>query len=334
MVAADAVDRAGGLSIVLQGPLDAANGGAVATQCAAWRRLFPTAQLICAISSGDGADVVERACDTVVRAPAQPALPPIKTDSPGPNNVNRMIAAAQAGIAEADGTYVLRIRSDLVLGDRSFVARYDAGARHPRGDWAFLDQRVMIPEVFTLNPFTHVRLPFHYSDWFHFGLRHDVAAIWDAARPMTLDDATWYTRATHRPEANAVERRFLSRLAPEQAVHFPAIARAFPQLGLATHDDRTSVEESLLVLADNFVLANLAACGAQIAKYQHVVDRMSPYTRLECLSQALVRARDERRDTPARIVFADLIAATARYDAWPSRMFRKARSTFVRPVRR
>jgi hypothetical protein len=330
--AAAAVERPGGVSIVLQGPLDRASIADVAARCAEWRRLFPMAQLVCAVSSHDGTDtgMIERRCDVFVRAAEEPALPPIKTDSPGPNNVNRMIATARAGIAQASGRYVLRIRSDLLLRDRSFVALYDEGNACPRGDWALFEQRVLIPEVFTLNPFTLSRMPFHYSDWFHFGLRDDVAAIWEAAWPMTPADATHYARHPHRPGSNIVERRFRSRLAPEQTVHFPLVERAFPRVQLAEHNDCTSIEESMLFLADNFVVANLADSRAAIAKYQHLVDRMSHYTRLECLSQVLVRERARRLDEPAATVFADLIAATARYDSWASRLLRAVRSRLIR----
>ncbi|KON63017.1 hypothetical protein KOEU_34990 [Komagataeibacter europaeus] len=37
-----------------------------------------------------------------------------------------------------------------------------------------LKRRILISEFFTLDPYMFEILPFHYSDWFHFGLTEDV----------------------------------------------------------------------------------------------------------------------------------------------------------------
>lgn len=336
----------GALSIVMQGALLRAEADRLAEYCLAWRSAFPRAQLICAISSSDcianvpseggvvrafaplpallvdtrleaALRTIEMTCDVIVFAHPERPLPPIKSDSPGPNHTNLMIAAAHAGLAWADGHYVLRIRNDLLLRGPGFVAAFESGTRLPRGDWSLFRQRVVIPEVFTLNPLTLSHMPFHYSDWFHFGRREDVCAIWNEVSYVSQADAAFYDDQPHGPESNVVERRFRSRLAPEQTISFPVFHRAFPALQLARHNDGSCTEESLLVLADNFVVANLAECRAVIAKYQHVVDAMSPYTRLECVSQAIVNARVVHPGVPARTLFAGLIRRTERFE-WGS----------------
>jgi hypothetical protein len=351
------VDAPGALSILVQGPLHAAEAKQLAHRCEHWRALFPAAELIFAISSSDclllppgwsgvldrislAPDVYDEsltaaihaiaaACNTLVVASEALPLPPMKSDSTGPNHVNLMIAAAQTGLALASGRYVLRIRSDLILRTRGFLATYQSELSFPRGQWSLFEQRVMIPEVFTLNPVTLSRMPFHFSDWFHFGLLSDVRLLWNRVKPMSVEDATYYVGRAHSSGSNLVERRFRSRFAPEQVVSFPALHRAFPTLKLDHHNDLTSLNESLLVLADNFILADLTACDAQIAKYQHVVDAMSPYTRLECLSQDLIRLRASRRDLPTLTVFAALSRKAAAYDSASARARRKTRSLWI-----
>ena len=101
--------------------------------------------------------------------------------------------------------------------------------------------------------------------------------------------------------------------------------RAFPDLVLGEHNDMTSGEASLFVLADNFALANMAACGAVLPKYQDTIDRMRPYTRIECLSQADLDARAAHPDLPAAALFASEIRHMRRLDAIYSRAWRGAR---------
>lgn len=336
------IDAPGALSIVVQGAVDASRIALVAHNCAHWRRLFPSAQLICAASAsdaapaarslddGDDARAIIAACDAVVFAPSARVLPPIKTDARGDNHVNLMIAAARAGLAEARGRHVLRIRNDLAFADRTFLAAYAACRDVPRGDRAVFEQRVLASEIFTLNPFTVSRMPFHVSDWFHFGLTRDVRAIWDAAECVTTEDAAYYASAPHRPGSKAVERRFLVRRASEQCVHFPVLRHAFPDLVLDLHNDMTSSETALFALADNFGLANMAACGATLPRYQDVIDRMSPFARLECLSQAQLRRRAIVRDMPGRQLFASEIAQVRRFETLSARARRAVRRRFRR----
>lgn len=308
------IDRPGALSIVVQGHCGPGVADRVADNCGHWRGLFPAAQLICVISSGHPPRTARARltaiCDLLIEAPTAEPLPPMKIDSPGPNHVNLMIAAACAGLSVATGRRALRVRNDLTFGDRSFLDRYAQGQQAARGDRAVFAERILIAEVFTLNPFTVQRLPFHFSDWFHFGLTTDLRALWAAVTPMSRDDGTFYARHPHRAGSNAVERHFLARLAPEQIVGFPVFARAFPHLVLSDHNDPASAEESVLVLADNFVLADLRACSAAIPKYQHIVDRMRSYTRLECLNQRLLDRRIAARHRPAGSVWRTTIWRT------------------------
>jgi hypothetical protein len=103
---------------------------------------------------------------------------PIKFD-PKVNNANLQIVAAKAGLARATRSYALRVRSDFLFLDRSLLSFYARNASLPRGLDAVFRQRIMISPYFTLNPFTMERLPFHFSDWFHFGLRDDVQKVLD-----------------------------------------------------------------------------------------------------------------------------------------------------------
>jgi hypothetical protein len=304
-----------GLSLVVQGSLLAANIAEVASNCTHWRSLFPRAQIILAIATsdlvsetpgeaqelqaldllprhqGDGplqiaAQRIRRACDHIVLSEGALPLPPIKFDLKV-NNVNLQIVAAKAGLAAATQPYVLRIRSDMVFLDRSFLPFYAANAALPRGPNAAFAQRVMISPFFTLNPFTMERLPFHYSDWFHFGRREDVQRIWDVEE-MSLADATHFEAHEHPPGANRLERKFRVRVAVEQHIAFSGLFRHDKNLRLEHLIDRQSVDRSIRILLDDFLVYEPKQVPTAFHKYARAF--RDPLIDLQCITYPQWRA--------------------------------------------
>lgn len=313
-------DEPGTLSIIVQGALFQGNLIETANHCQHWRALFPTAQLILVISvtdvvmgtrdgdvyttlrlvakhRGDGhleaaLAVIVQSCTTVALADPALPLPPIKRDSPGPNNINFQIAAAQRGLALATGTYVLRLRSDMIFLDRSFLAQYIDSQVLPRKQAAIFKQRVLISWIYTLNPFTVERLPLHFSDWFHFGLAEDVRQIWDVP-PVNLRDAIHYKAWPHDPESNAAERLFNIRVAVEQHVMYHCFKPHFPALTLSYHNDRSSVSLAMDILIDNFALCDLVQARCVFDKYAHEFQGLSK--RVHCITPDSWKAMAQSR---------------------------------------
>lgn len=333
-------ERQDGLSIVVQGGLFRANRATIAANLARWRAVFPKAQLICAISSSDflasGEDhptprltaepepddaaflaLLGRVCDVATIAPPCAVLPPIKTDSRGPNHVNLQIAAARAGLARSAGRHILRIRNDLMLDRQPMLAAHARAQLPPRGGRALFAERVLVSQLFTLNPLLAQRMPFHVSDWFHLGLASDLRRLWDAVVPLSATDAAWYAGRPHAAGSTTAERRFLTRWPPEQTITFPVFAAAFPDLSLTYHNDQTSVAASLSVVADNFGIANLSSCRAKLPQYQRDIDHMSSFTALECLSQSVLdRIAAEPRRPVADILRPETLAVARHTSRW------------------
>ena len=163
---------------------------------------------------------------------------------------------------------MLRIRSDLLFLNRSFLDQYAAAETQPRGDAAVFRQRVLISWLFTLNPFTVERMPLHFSDWFHFGLTEDVRRIW-VAPPIALADAMHYRTHPHAAGSNTAERLFNTRLAVEQHILFHCFKDDLPDLSLSHHNDQSSAERALDILVDNFAVCDLERAGCLFEKYSH-----------------------------------------------------------------
>ena len=321
------------LSIVVQGALVESNMRETATFCEHWRRLFPKAEIVFSVSEKEGIvgnreesglmtglrlaskhrqngalqsalDVIVESCDKIALARGALALPPIKSDSPKLNNMNLQIAAAKQGLALAQGQYVLRIRNDLIFQNRDFLDQYLRAQTLPRGDAAVFAERVMISWLYTLNPYTVERLPLHFSDWFHFGLIEDVRRIWRSP-PVTLADSLYYRAHSHAPGSNVAERVFNTRLAVEQHLLYHCFKPSFPALTLDRHNDQTSVDLSLDILVDNFVVCDLARACCVFDKYAG--EFTNPRMQFHCITADDWLAMAQARDTNYRVTLAEKI---------------------------
>ena len=329
------------LSIIVQGALFQGNMIETANHCRHWRELFPEAEIILALSVtdvifGDLKDgalnnprlvpahrhdrhllealtVIINSCNKIGLSSDALPLPPIKIDSPKLNNMNFQIAAAQMGLTMVSGKYVLRIRSDMVFLDRSFLDQYTASQMPPRGEATLFTERVLVSWLFTLNPFTVERMPLHISDWFHFGLVDDVRRIWTIPK-ITLADSLYYRTHPHAPYSNIPERLFNSRLAVEQHLAYHCFKKHFPKLILDYHNDHSSIELCMDILVDNFALCDLVATSCIFEKYAHEFNEHTK--RYHCLTRSDWFAMAQSRDVSYRDTLLPKIkeaAASFRY---------------------
>lgn len=316
-------DNPHSFSIIVQGPLFKNNLVETANHCLHWRNLFPFTPLILAISVTDiitgtlqdsgqldnlaltkehqsdgelcNALFFLRQVCTII-AIAQPALPLpfFKKDAKTRNNINFQIAAARAGLDLVNSTYVLRVRSDLIFQDRSFLKHYEKDRTLPRGHANVLHERVMISWLYTLNPYASERLPLHYSDWFHLGRTDDVKSLWNVS-PMSLADATYYKTHQYATGSNTAERLFLTRLAIEQHLLYSTFKTAFPSLQLDYHNDLRSRELCMDILLDNFIPCDLLKAKCFFEKYHD--EFYNQNKRTQCITieawRALCYARNE-----------------------------------------
>ncbi|ARW17155.1 WavE lipopolysaccharide synthesis family protein [Komagataeibacter europaeus] len=296
------------LSIVVQGPLYDWNIIQTAQLISQWRSIFPKSKIIFSISQSDliifeGPGIIPKLriarihrnnivfqdalaliddfSDIIVMSDSAIVLPPVKQGL-RENNCNLQIEAAKAGLRLVDTDYVLRIRSDIVFSDTSLIDYYIENFNLPRGKYAALKQRVLISEFFTLNPFTFEKLPFHYSDWLHFGLTEDVKKLWDVPA-YGIIDATYYQRNPYKQGSGPREKTFFSRYAVEQYIAITVFKKYFHNIKLDYHNDMTSVDESLYILADNFIISNFKKTKIYFAKYQHIMQHNN--INIVCMSQ-------------------------------------------------
>jgi hypothetical protein len=268
-------------------------------------------------TSDVAARTLSEVCDNLVFSTDALPLPPLKFDEKI-NNVNLQIAAAKAGLRHVERQFVLRIRNDAVFYDAGFIDFYLENNRQKRGGKTYLQDRVLICDTYTLNPYSFERLPYHFSDWFHFGSTADVREIWQCP-PMNYADSIYYEFQSHKKDSFFGERLFRSRLAAEQHIISHWAHGKDPENSLLYHNDLQSRDLSLQVLRDNFIISDRLKCKLRMRKYANA--RVAAAHKYLCVSHA----------DWARLA-AD--PARKRFDEWFGRMETAAkRINWVRSLR-
>lgn len=213
--------------------------------------------------------VVNKFSDKIAYCHMAQPLPPVFRDGPK-SHPNHMIESAQNGLALASRKFVLRTRNDLLFKDRSFVDEYIRLSEKYfiSGEYTSFSEPVMISSLYTLNPYAEARLPFHYGDWFNFGKLSDVKAIWNVPF-VTLDFMTYYSSNYYRPGSFEKERNFFSQMAIEQYIYFTYFSSKFKDLKLDYHNDDRSIAESIQILLDNFIVADIYNLNVYYPKYNN-----------------------------------------------------------------
>lgn len=274
------------LSILLHGGVFQGKAEELSSYILQYRKNFPNAEIVLSVSSSDFIDkqrssfrklsalteggerfckIVNACVDKIVFCSDAFVLPPVKEGNAN-CNVNFLIESVQKGLDVINRKYVLRVRNDILFIDKRFIEEYERLASIRRGCYSCLSSRIMISSLFTLNPYGAERFPFHFSDWFHFGLLKDVKRLWNVEF-VDIKFATYFCFNKPLLGSFAEERKFNFRLAVEQYIIFSFFKKIFPQLSLDVCNDLTSRDESIRILLDNFIVADMENINMYFPKY-------------------------------------------------------------------
>ena len=273
----------GDVSVVVQG---AVTTGYTIPCLESIRRHLPGAEVI--VSTFAGGDALPPALyDRLVISPDPGAVVCTQNHHPPRlNNLNRQIVSTQAGLRHTTRPYVGKLRSDMVIDHPGFLSwwgRYPA--RGPR--WRIFNERLLSSTVYARNPRRLHPYPFHPSDWFFFGRRDDLTALWEIPLAPEPAFSQWYATRPH-PAPDRYSNT-LSRLAPEQYLWTTFLRLHAPpgetlDLPHAWDNGPAVVEQSEQTLANNLVLLAPHQLGIRFVKYPlERLDWASLYTHGEWL---------------------------------------------------
>lgn len=229
------------VSVVIQGPVRNATKACFDSV----RRILPNAEVIFSTWEHENLDGLEP--DRLVRSILPPAFPQHRA-SGTLNNLNRLIRSSKAGVELAERTYVLKIRSDLILDNDKFIQNFDL---YPaRGSRSVFSHKVIVPLTFSRREYRRWPVPFHLSDWAAFGFREDIRNIFLPVEEVKEPEFAEYflNRKVQTPFGTTTYR-----MAPEQYFCYSVFLHAFDDLVMK---DASDASNELIRVADDFVVSN------------------------------------------------------------------------------
>lgn len=252
------------ITIVFQGNVSAGTGGDSFRNCLEiTRATLPGARVILSTwldTKVPGSIDV----DELVRSEDPGALPPIKFDDVGSNNINRQIVSTLAGLRKVKTKYAIKLRTDSYLEHDGFLKNYiKFNEQFPSGS-----DRILTSSFFTIDPFVFEHMPFHTSDWFHFSTTSELIKYW--SRPLvTLAEATFYENNRHARHSSYLDKKFRTMLAVEQYLCV-AYANRSGYNTPAFHNDcrKVVLMDFQRFLASQFMILDPWQAGFKLPKYK------------------------------------------------------------------
>jgi hypothetical protein len=246
------------ITVVVQGPVqtfrDREQEEGITQKCLeSVRRHLPGAHIV--LSTWPEQDLEGLDYDELVISP-----------DPGPNiryfkangepqlfNNNRQIVSTKEGLKRVRTPYAIKLRSDNFLTSTNFVelqSRYPARSENFR----FLQERVVVSNVFTRKYAKGFPVAHHLSDFFYFGRTEDLISLWD------LD---LLENATDIIEENEVSYLSTFPIDCTQMLWLRALSKFDPDIFLRGLLDNPSekLEESDHIYANNLVIASPEELG-------------------------------------------------------------------------
>ncbi len=191
-------------------------------------------------------------------------------NKPKLNNINRIIQTIQGGLEKVNTKYVLSIRTDIILKNKKFLEYWDKFPKY-NGKYKIFEHRIINDSSFA--QFAHVMkdgiqlLPFHMSDWIHFGLTEDVKLLYSCPF-QDIENSAQYWYCHERKQYDS----FMDagwQYPPETYVLYSLVKQKFPNVEFKDSDDynRENMAISNMVMADNFIFIDQNHFVFDIEKY-------------------------------------------------------------------
>lgn len=236
------------LSFVVQGPIYQDITDKV---CESIREYFPECEIV--LSTWEGSSIEGLKYDKVVFS-KDPGSTQRVENQKILMNANRQYISSKNGIAVGSRKFIIKTRSDIVFKNNNLLERLEKLTIYNQKDkeYSFLQNRIIVTNVTSVNPHKNLQMPFHLCDWFYAGLAEDIKNLFDIPLYPEEKYASWY--ATHpKPTNNTSDS--LARYAAESYI-ISEFVRKYKNINFEHSFDISSdnIEISERVIANNFMI--------------------------------------------------------------------------------
>ncbi|OLA74638.1 MAG: hypothetical protein BHW62_03155 [Acinetobacter sp. CAG:196_36_41] len=211
------------------------------------------------LSKDPGAAIIEKSAQKVVY-----------------NNINRQLLSTQAGLEKASRRYAMKVRSDLILTSDRFLDYFDKFQART-DNYTLFNRKIIVPALFTRfnikcdNLYERVKIPFHVSDWWLFGLRGDLNTYFSNTKLAEEPYFTEYFTKEENKHKNTPYGKTKFKFSPEQYFGYSCFARNFKDIYMEDAADYSDelMEKFRECLVNNFIVLEFAQSGIYLNKYPY-----------------------------------------------------------------
>ena len=260
------------ISFILQGPINKVE----TPKCLeSIRKYLPDAEII--LSTWNGQDISGLDYDILVQnePPIAPLIEKIKHKT-NYNNMNRQLLSTQEGLKKASRKYAMKFRSDLILTSNKFLEYFDKFQQRT-GEYNLFERKILIATLFTRfnkkfgKQHERIKMPFHISDWWLFGLREDLDKYFLYTPLVKEPEFTNYFSLGENKSKKTPYGKAMFKFAPEQYFGYECFTRNFPDIYM---EDAADYSDELMgkfrkCLVDNFIVLEFEQSGIYLNKYPY-----------------------------------------------------------------
>lgn len=171
------------------------------------------------------------------------------------NNQNRQVLSTLNGIKSASRPYVCKMRTDFELKNSDFLSFWNSFPKRKK-EWSIFNHKVIVCSAFCryFSSETYRPMPFHISDFFLFGLKEDVLALFESTGFNRTKNELGNWEYLHPDRVPYINVHW--RYPPEQFIFFSLVKQYFPEIKFYDWSDFNSdnIKQSEELIISNFII--------------------------------------------------------------------------------
>lgn len=244
------------ISVIIQGPIKTDTSSCIASV----KKFLPHSEII--LSTWDTEHIPTIELDKLIKSKCPAAYTQCKNKSK--NNLNRLIRSSKEGIKYATRSYILKIRSDLILESNKFLDTFNCFPK--TGEKKLFKHKILLPSIYSRTNYRGFPTPFHLSDWACFGLAEDVKALFSAIDETNEPSFTQYYLTNDKTNPFYPNTY---KMAPEQYIFYSIYRKSFKDF---TMENSATISYDLIdhandFIVSNFIIASFKDTGFFLTKY-------------------------------------------------------------------
>lgn len=142
------------------------------------KNLFPESTII--LSTWKNENIIDINVDLIIENndPGPTILSYGKDNHPKTVNINRQICSTINGLNKVKTKYAVKLRSDNILHANDFIY-YLEKFKCKNSKYSLFDKKIIYSNLFAKEITKGTRIPYFFSDFFHFGTTRDLKKLWD-----------------------------------------------------------------------------------------------------------------------------------------------------------